>query len=292
MKNNVYIFFKKMLLQLLSGKAVVELEYFLFRKKLLNLNNPKSFSDKIQWIKLYGGIDQYAKYVDKYEVRKYIEKTIGKDYLIPLIGVWDTFDAIPFNELPDKFVLKGTHGSGFNFICHDKSTLDKKLVRDIVSKWLKENYYTRSAETQYKYCKPRILCEKYMEDDSGSLRDYKFFCFNGIPQIIQVDSDRFKGHKRDLFDTDWNKLPYTLEHPNTKELIKKPGKFNEMIEVTKKLSKQFPFVRVDLYLIGDKVYFGELTFTPGNGLEHFKPINLDYQLGDLIDLSKYIVNQQ
>lgn len=255
---------------------------------MLNLNNPNSFSEKIQWIKVFGQLEKYSKYVDKYDVREYVKNTAGKQYLIPLVGMWNNFENIPFEKLPKKFVLKATHGSGYNYICKDKSLIDIKQLKKLASKWLKENYYKKGREEQYKLCWPKIICEGYLEDDSGSLRDYKIFCFNGIPQIIQIDSDRFSVHKRDLMNIDWERLPVTLGgHSNLNKIILKPKKLPEMIEIAKKLSKKIPFVRVDLYLINNKIYFGELTFTPGNGLEKFFPNEADYQFGELIDLSKY-----
>lgn len=295
-KNKLFIFIideaiKKGLFRFLPDKLYIMFDYFLNKKKLLSLNNPKTYSEKIQWIKAYGDLEKYAKYVDKFEVRDYISKTIGEKYLIPLIGVWEKFDDIPFNILPQKFALKATHGTGYNFLCKDKSSLDRDVLKKTVDNWIKQNYYTINRERQYKLLKPKIICEKYLEDQSGQLTDYKFYCRNGKPKIIQVSSSRFSEHKLDLLDLNWNKLSIFYGYPNSNKVISKPDNFQEMIEISKKLSKIFTFVRVDLYSVNKKVYFGELTFTPGSGLAELKPLSAEYRLGELIDLSKYNKNK-
>ncbi len=279
---------KKRILIYLPDKLFVLLNYYTLRKTLPNIRNPITFSEKIQWIKLYGGLEKYTEYVDKYEIRDFIRKTIGEKYLIPLVGMWGKSDEINFNKLPRQFVLKATHGQGYNYICKDKSSLDIAMVRNTLTNWINEDFYKKTREIQYKFCKPKILCEKYLEDESGSLIDYKIFCFNGKPHIIEVISDRYSEMKDDFMDLHWRKLPFIYNgYPQSIKILKKPPKLDEMIDIASKLSKPFPFVRVDLYSVNNSIYFGELTFTPANGLETFDPPEVDYQLGKLIDLSKY-----
>ena len=287
----VYNITKKGIFRLLSDKQIMIIDYFITFGKMPNLQNPKTFNEKIQWIKLYGGLEKYLKYVDKYEVRNFISKTIGEEYLVPLLGVWDKFDDIDFNKLPRQFVMKAAHGSSYVFVCKDKATLNINLLKKTVSKWLRENFYQKTGEIQYRDCKPRILCEKYMKDESGQLIDYKYLCFDGKPRIVELVWDRFTEHRNEVFlDLDWNMLTY-LALSYAKKLPKKPENLEEMLDVSKKLSKIFPFVRVDLYSVKNKIYAGELTFTPDNGLEKFDPPEVDYQLGELFDLSKYNKNQ-
>ncbi len=271
----------------LPERLSLRLQYFINIRSFLSLRNPKRFTEKLQWIKVYGNLELYTQYADKYELRGYVKSVIGEHYLIPLLGVWEKFDEIPFKALPKKFVIKATHGSGYNFICLDKAALNRREIKAVVNKWTNENYYNHSRETQYKLCKPRIICEKYIEDPSGNLKDYKFFCFNGEPVIVQLDSDRFTGHRTNLMDLNWNKLPVNYTYPNLTDEAPKPMNFDKMLEISRKLSKPFPFVRVDLYSVKDRIYFGELTFTPGSGLYRFTPNSYDYWLGEYLDLTKY-----
>lgn len=271
----------------LTDEQFQKLEWMVVFKKRLNLKNPIAFFEKLQWYKRYGGLEKYFKYTDKYEVRNYVEKTIGKDHLIPLLGVWDSFDEIDFRILPHKFVVKATHGSGYIFVCKDKSKLDLVALKKLCNGWLKENFYKKTREIQYKHCSPRIVIEKYMEDDTGELRDYKIYYFNGKPEMIQVDSNRFSNHKVDLMDTNWNLLPINVEHFGHDKDLKKPENLDELISIGKKLANGFLFVRVDLYTVGKKIYFGELTFVPGNGLERFDTNEYDLKLGEKFQLVKY-----
>lgn len=278
---------KKNLTNFLSDKQYIKLDYFIFKKEKLNLENPLTYSEKIQWIKIYGKLERYSQFADKYEVRKYVAKTIGKKYLIPLLGVWDNFDEIPFEKLPNEFILKSTNGSGSNFICEDKSKLDKTKLKKIVDGWLSRNFYYEHREIQYKPIKPRLIAEKYMMDGKDYLMDYKFFCINGKAKIVEVYLDVFTDEKVNMYDMSWKKINMSLHFPNSKKKIKKPKKFREMVKLVEELSQPFPFVRVDLYIFKERIYFGELTFTPGNGMYDIKPNKADRELGDLIDLSKY-----
>jgi hypothetical protein len=254
----------------------------------LNLKNPKTFNEKIQWLKLYGNLKKYTNLVDKYEVRKYIAETIGEEYLIPLIGIWDRVEDIDFNKLPKQFVLKCNHDSGSVVICKDKSSFDIRKAKKILKKYLRRNFYYPTREPQYKNIKPRIICEKYMIDESGTeLKDYKFFCFNGEPKIIQVDFDRFINHKRNLYNIEWNYVPVSICYPtDSSRIINMPRKLKEMLSFAKTLSENIPHVRVDFYLIQDRIYFGELTFTHGTGFEKFEPKEFGFEMGSWLELPK------
>jgi hypothetical protein len=258
----------------------------LFRKKCgysLDLKNPRTFNEKLQWLKLYGNLERYKDLVDKYEVRKYIAKTIGEKYLIPLIGVYDKFEDIDFNKLPEQFVLKCTHDSGSVVICKDKNNFDIEESKKKLKKYLKRNYYYGKREPQYKNIKPRIICEKYMVDESETeLKDYKVFCFNGEPKIIQVHFDRFTNHKRNIYDTEWNYIPVSIGHPIYPNVINKPSNLQEMLNLAKKMSENIPHVRVDFYSIHNKIYFGELTFIHMAGFLKFEPKEFDFEMGSWI----------
>jgi len=269
---------------MLPDKLFVRLAFYKCHHKILFLNHPKTFSEKIQWIKIYGHIDKYAKYVDKYDVRSYINDKIGEKYLMPLLGVWNDFNEIDFSKLPDQFVLQATHGSGYVYVCKDKTKIDTSVLRNTFNKWLSTNFYNVNREIQYKYCEPKIICTKYLSDGNGDLKDYKFFSFHGQPKIIQVDSERYVDHKRDLMSLNWEKLPVKLLYENSEIIQPKPKNFDEMQQIATKLSADFNFVRVDLYSVNNKVYFGELTFTPGDGMENFDPQRYDNELGKLLDL--------
>ena len=258
-----------------------ELGYF------LNLKNPKSFNEKIQWLKFYGDIQQYTHLVDKHEVRKYISDTIGENYLIPLLGIWDKFEEIDFSKLPEQFVLKCNHDCGSVVICTDKATFDIKKAKNKLNKCLKQNNYYSTLELQYKNIKPKIICEKYMKDESGELKDYKIFCFNGEPKIIQVNYGRFTDSKKNLYDIEWNYVPVAMTYPTDPNvIINKPNNLKEMLTLAKTLSKDYPFVRVDFYSIEGKTYFGELTFTPAMGLGKFEPEEFDFEMGSWLELLK------
>ena len=263
----------------------------IFRAKLgysLDLKNPKTFNEKLQWLKLYDCNPLYTQLVDKYEVRKFVAEKIGEEYLIPLLGVWDRFEDIDFDALPSQFVLKCTHDSGSVVICKDKTAFDIKVAQNKLNKCLKRNFYYVGREWPYKDVKPRIICEKYMEDESGAeLKDYKIFCFNGMPKIIQVDFDRFTNHKRNLYDVEWNYIPVSIQYPTDQNnIVNKPEKLEKMLNFAKILSKNIPHVRVDFYSIHDKIYFGELTFTHGSGYENFEPEEFGLQMGSWLELPR------
>jgi hypothetical protein len=278
---------KARMLDMLPDRVYLYLLYFRYQKQFLHLKHPKKYTEKIMWLKLHGNLETYTTLVDKYGVRDYIAKKLGEDYLIPLLGCWENFEDIQFNELPNRFVLKATHGSGYNFICKDKSKLDVAKLKMIFDGWMNENFFRFEREPQYKDIRPRIVCEEYMEDETGQLRDFKFYCANGRPKLIQVDTDRFSGHKSELLDPNWQKFT-TVQCAAFGELEKpvtKPKMLKEMLDIATKLSKDFPFVRVDLYLVDDTIYFGELTFTPGSGIVQFEPSRTgDLEFARILDL--------
>lgn len=287
----IYEVVKKGLFRYLSDYHFARIDYLSMIYKFPDLKHPKTFSEKIQWAKVYGGLERYWRFVDKYEVRKFVAAEVGKQYLTKIHGIWESFEEIDFQKLPSRFVLKGTHGSGYVYICQDKSKLDLADVRKETNRWLKENFYIRTREKQYNNCKPRIISEEFLEDENGELIDYKFFCFNGKPHLVEVIWDRFTDHKGDIYmDFNWKNLNISyIGTPVPDREIPKPQNLDEMIEIARKLSKGFPFVRVDLYSIHTKIYFGELTFLPASGLERFDPPEIDKEWGSMIDLELYKV---
>lgn len=257
--------------------------------KKLNLDNPKRYNEKIQWLKLFDRNPIYIDLVDKYEVRKYVSKVIGEDYLIPNLGVWDKFEQIEFDKLPNSFVLKCTHDSGGLCIVDEKGKMNIKQIRKKISHCLKRNYYNNLREWPYKNVRPRIIAEKYMVDESGyELKDYKFFCFNGEVKCMFIATDRNADSETcfDFFDRNFNHLDIRNGHPNTKKSISKPENLEEMIEIAEKLGRGFPHVRIDLYNIDGKIYFGEMTFFHWSGLVPFEPDEWDYKFGEWINLPK------
>lgn len=261
--------------------------------KVLDLDNPKTFSEKLQWLKLYNRNPKYTILVDKYRVREYIAQTLGEEYLIPLLGVWDKPEDIDFDKLPDQFVLKCNHNSGLGMcICKDKSKIDQLKVIKELRKGIRENFYLKHREWPYKDVPRKIIAEQFMTEDSGAeLMDYKIHCFNGKPEFILVCSDRFSssGLKEDFYDTNWNLLDIKRPtHPNSENGIQKPELLNEMLRLAGILAKDLPFSRIDFYVINSKIYFGEITFFPTSGFEAFEPESADEWIGQLLDLKTRI----
>jgi len=272
--------------KILPDNIFVRLQYKYLTKKKLNIKNPVDFNEKLQWLKLYDRNPAYTIMVDKYEVRKYIKEMIGEEYLIPLLGVWKTFEEIDFNRLPDQFVLKCTHDSNSIILCKDKSKFDVAKARQKLNRNLKKNFYWYGREWPYRNVQPRIICEKYMVDESGTeLKDYKVLCFNGIPKLIQVDTGRFSDHKRNVYTTDWQYANVRITLPNADaSSVSKPKKIDEMLSCARILAKNIPHVRVDFYSINDRIYFGEITFFHGAGYEKFLPESYNRLLGSWIEL--------
>lgn len=251
----------------------------------LNLVSPRRYTEKQQWLKLFYRNDKMPICSDKYMIREYL-KSIGYDYLLnDLIAVYENVDAFNPNDLPDSFVLKASHGSGWNLITKNKSKVNWFWWKRIMRSWMKQNLYWFGREWNYKEQKPRIIVEKYLEDDSGELRDFKIFCFNGTPHYIQVDENRSTNHKRVYWDCEGNVVDFgdSQDHNGTIKAVFN-DKHRQMIELAKELSKPFPNVRVDFYLCNDKIYLGEMTFFGGSGFYTFEPDETDYIWGGLLKL--------
>lgn len=263
----------------------LKLWYKRVTKEDLNLDNPQTFNEKIQWLKLYDSTALKSRLTDKYEVRKWIAEKIGENYLIPLLGVWDNFDDIDFSMLPNQFVLKANHGSGWNIIVKDKQKLNLVEARHTFNKWMTTNFAVKqSLELHYGPIIPKIIAEQYIQDIDGQLNDYKVLCFNGKPTFIWVDLDRFTDHRRNIYDLNWNLMPFSVGYPQTPRNIQAPKNLDEMIHLAEILCQGFAHVRVDFYDVNGKIYFGEMTFTSGNGGETFTPKEYGKALGDLITL--------
>lgn len=256
----------------------------------LDLSNPTTYNEKIQWLKLYDRQPRYTSLVDKHEVKSYVKKKVGTQYVIPEIGLWDKPEDIEWDKLPDQFVLKTTHGGGNSgvIVCKDKRSLDKDKVIIRLNESLKQDLYKDSREWPYKNVKKRILAEEFVEDEkTKELRDYKFFCFDGEVRFLFVGSERQKPGedvKFDFFDKDYNHLNIRQGHPNSKALPEKPSCFEEMKKVAAKLSEGIPHVRVDLYEANGQVYFGEMTFYHFGGVVPFVPNTWDKEFGEMIHL--------
>lgn len=278
------------LLGLLNDKTLVRLEFVYNHGKFPNLTKPRTFNEKIQWIKLNDRNPLMTLYADKYEVRKIVEKKIGLHVLNELYGVFESPDEINFDLLPESFVLKATHGSGWNIIVKNKSVLEREKAKKKMKKWLGRSFYTKKREWAYKDIPPRIVCEKYMENEDGSLNDYKFYCFNGKPLFIQADFNRYAKHVRTFYDPQWRKLDFFLAknrkvHRYEKD-FKRPDSLADMVQIASTLSSDFAFARVDLYELDGKPIFGEVTFYPKNGGGRFTPEHWDAEFGSLLRLPR------
>jgi hypothetical protein len=270
----------------MADERYIKIAYKIRTGKSLKLDSPVTYNEKLQWLKLHDRRPEYIQMVDKYEAKKYVSKIIGDQYIIPTLGVWNHFDEIDFDKLPKQFVLKCTHNSGGNIIVLDKDKLNKRKARRYFEKLLKGNFFNNGREWPYKYVKPRIIAEKYMTDESGiELKDYKVFNFNGEPKFIQVDYGRYTEHKRNLYTTEWKYIDASIEYPTDRNVeIKKPEKLDEMLYLAKKLSEGIPHVRTDFYSINDHIYFGELTFYHGSGMEKFMPESFETMVGSWLEL--------
>lgn len=255
--------------------------------KKLNLDNPQSFNEKLQWLKLYDRRPEWTAMVDKVEAKKIASRIIGDKHIIPTIGVWNSFDDIPLDELPRQFVMKCTHDSGGIVICRDRDAFNAKSAKRTIERSLSRNYYLLSREWPYKNVKPRILVEEYMEDNkTKELRDYKFFCFDGKVKASFIATGRNSGDEVqfDFFDRDFNHLPMKSPHPESEIVLSKPDEYEEMISISEKLSKGIPHIRVDLYLVDGKIYFGEFTFYHWGGMMPFQPDEWDEIFGSWLQL--------
>lgn len=286
---------------LLSDKLYLKIRFRLVLGQRLHLKHPQTFSEKLQWLKLYDRCPEYTIMVDKVKVKKYVAEKIGEEYIIPTLGVWENPDDIDFDTLPNQFVLKCNHNSGIGMcICTDKTQLDISKVKEELRKGLRENYYLRGREWPYKDVQRRILAELFMaaENDEGSLkensekkvdlRDYKFFCFNGVPKLCQVISDRTTDEKIDFYDMSWNKVEGLIglseNVRNSDEVIPCPYSYDKMKEMAHILSKDLPFSRIDFYEINRNPYFGEITFYPACGFGKFRPNEWNTIIGTWLHL--------
>ena len=252
--------------------------YLHLRKKqiptILNLDEPKTFNEKILFSKLNNRFEEGHLLADKFLVRDFVKYTLGEDYLISILGIYDNVESINTYNLPKKFVIKATQGSGWNIIVKDKDTFNWEEAKVTLTKWLNQDYSLYGREWQYNWETNKILIEKFLENNESSpLHDYKFFCFNGEPKYIQVDVDREKDHKRNFYDLQWNLQEFRLMYPNTEVVISKPKELEKMISLAKKVSGKLKdkmnFVRVDFYINEGKIYFGEITFHPDGGCAPF-----------------------
>jgi len=282
----------RMYLSFLPDELYIRLFYYTATGRVLNLKNPTLFSEKQQWMKLHDIHPEYKNYVDKLAVREQVKERIGDEYNFPLLGHWKTFDEIDFDKLPDAFVLKCNHDSGSTKVIRDKSKLsasDMAKLKKHFDYRVKQDYFYAGREYAYKGIEPCIMAQQLMVDEKHpdeSIEDYKFYCFNGEPRIVLVATDRNTGVKCDFFDMDFNWLDMRSTHPNSDKNIQKPEKFEEMKKLAAKLSKGIKFVRIELYCINGRIYFGEYTFFAGGGLYLLNPIEWERRLGDWIDLEE------
>lgn len=272
--------------RLMSDEKYLKMRFKQVTGKVLNLDNPATFNEKIQWLKLHDRKTIYTTMVDKYQAKEYVADRIGGEYVIPTLGVWNKFDDIDFEALPNQFVLKCTHDSGGIVICRDKQKLDKREAKRRLNRSLKQNYFWHGREWPYKNVKPRILAEQYMQDSSsGSLTDYKFYCFNGNPEYLYI-STGLENHSTasiSFLTPDWEFAPFgRSDYKPFRELPEKPSLFEDMKKLAAELSKGQAFLRVDLYQIEGKIYFSEFTFSPCGGMMPFVPQEWDGILGNMI----------
>ena len=276
-------------LRWMKDEPFLRLQFYLKLGRRLNLKNPELYDDKLQWIKLHDRKEIYHTFVDKIAVRDYVREKAGEKYLIPALYELDRPEQIPWEDLPDRFVIKCTHGSSCNIICRDKSKLDIAKAKEDLAYWMRRDWFDLSREWPYRGVKPRILIEHYLEGDTGDVPyDYKIMCFNGRPTYIVVDADRYIRHTRNYYDTNWVKQDMFNRHPNIDREIERPKELEEMLSVAEKLCQGLRHIRIDLYTVKGKVYFGEMTFFHGYGMEVFRPRSFEKHMGDLIPLDETV----
>jgi hypothetical protein len=283
---------RRQFLKALPDKLLIYLFYWEAYGYFPNLNDPKTFDEKLQWYKLYYRVPLMTTLTDKYDVRLYLEDKGFAGILNELYGVYNGVDEIDFSKLPERFVIKATHGSSMNIICKDKESMNWKTCRHLMNKWLKRNYYHLGREWAYKNIKPRLICEKYLENEEcNELIDYKFYCYNNKPEVFFVCTGRFsaEGVKYNAYDMDWNRIYAYKGKPSSDLVIEKPANLQAMITIASELCQGFPFIRVDLYSLKEKIIFGELTFYPDSGVCPFTPDKYNYFFGDLFILPDKII---
>lgn len=274
-------------IRLFPTKWFVKKTFYKKTGKKLDLNNPETFSEKIQWLKLYYKSPLLTRLADKYESKNYVKEKIGDKYVIPTHSLYSSYDQLSIENLPDQFILKATHGSGWNLLCLKKKEHSNREIQNFAKFWLKKSYYLGSKEWAYKNVPRRIICEELLFDEKGDLpKDYKVFCFHGKPKFIQVDHDRFANHTRSFYDEDWNYQNFTVGYPIYDKTIPKPDSLDEILNIASLLSADLPFLRVDMYIIGEDIKIGELTCYPGNGMEIFSDSKWDKYFGEQIKISE------
>ena len=283
----LWYFFCKYVLVLLTDKIFYNFIFFIhcFRLKKkwykLDFKSPNTFTEKINYLKLYERNELAPIVADKVLVKDYVKTTIGDKYLIPNIGIFSNANDIDLNYLPNKFIIKANHGSQWNLICNDKTKINWNQAVNKLNNWLGKNAYHLSREWQYKSIKPRLLCEKLL---SENLTDYKVFCYDGVPKFIQVDTDRFSNHQRSIFTTKWHETNFQIRYSKISHSIIKPKKLDEILNLSKVLSEKFKFCRVDFYYVNNRIYFGELTNHPGGGIEPFLNYEQDLEFGKFVNI--------
>lgn len=274
----------------IPDEQYLRIKFWLTMGKRLHLKNPKTFSEKLQWLKLYDRRSEYTIMVDKVKVKEFVASILGEEYVIPTLGVWHDPDEIDFDKLPDKFVIKCNHNSGTGmYICRDKSKIDVESVKEGLRKGLREDYYITNREWPYKNVPRRIIAEKYIDPSPNvkDLPDYKWYCFNGEPRYCQVIQDRSGQETIDFFDTKWERQSFIGLNPKAKHSdknVEKPLNLDTHLQIARTLSKGMAFSRIDLYETGEKTYFGEITFYPMSGMGGFAPHKYDNILGEMISL--------
>ncbi|MBR3307489.1 MAG: glycosyl transferase [Lachnospiraceae bacterium] len=271
--------------RILPDRLYITLAFLARLHSLPDLKHPKTFNEKLQWLKLNDRREVYKTMVDKAEVKAYVAERIGEEYIIPTLGIWGDAESIDTDKLPERFVLKCTHDSGSTFVISDKAAADWPSVKAGLTKCLKSNYYILGREWPYKDCVPRIIAEEYI-GDGEDLTDYKFMCFNGKVKCTFVCTERFAedGVKINVYDRDWELLPFERDHPRSSRQIPRPEAYEEMIGLAEKLAGDIPFVRIDFYNVGSRVCFGEITLYPGAGFLPFYPAEWDGILGSWLTL--------
>lgn len=265
----------------------IELRYKNIMGKPIDLDNPVTYCEKIQWLKLYDSTELKTRLSDKLLVRDWVKEKIGEKYLIPLIGSWEDFDDIDFSAFPNKFAIKANHGCGYNLIVKNKEVFDIDTAKLKFKRWLSTNFAFNSLEIHYKNIKPMILAEEYLENYDDDLYDYKVWCFNGKAEYIMFLADRNNELKMVFYDREWNKMPFVYSHPQYENDVKRPDNLEEMLEISEKLAEGFAHVRVDFYRLNDgTLKFGEMTFTSASGICEWNPPKYDKILGDMIILPK------
>ncbi len=280
-KNLISIFYRSLFF--LSDESYLRLIYRLRMGKKLNLDNPVTFNEKLQWLKLNDHKALYTKMADKLGVRDYVGEKAGKGHVVPVLGVYSSFDEIDFSSLPSSFVLKTTHDSGSYVICPDKTKLDIKGARKTITRSMKRNYYRTTREWQYRGIKPKIIAEEFLGEN---LTDYKFFCFNGVPKFMYIEDEAGEKHEQAIFDMNFKREPFTMEDKYSTAFFIKPDFFDEMKRIAAVLSAGIPFLRTDMYYVEGKILVGELTFYHYGGFIPFNPPEWDKTIGGYLDIKK------